>query len=56
MARIVLHLADEDRWRLERVVKRGENWRERQRAETLLLLDEGKFAEDVATQLGPVIN
>jgi transposase len=52
MARIVLNLADEDRWRLERVVKFGENWRERQRAETLLRLGKGEFAEDVAAQLG----
>ena len=52
MARIVLILADEDRWRLERVVKRSENWRERQRAETLLLLGSGAFAEDVAAKLG----
>ena len=51
MARKVLHLDDEDRWRLERVVKRGENWRERQRAETLLL-GSGEFAEDVAAELG----
>ncbi len=52
MARIVLNLADEDRWRIERVVKFGENWRERQRAQTLVLLGKGEFAEDVAVKLG----
>jgi len=52
MVRKVLHLADEDRRRLERIVERGENWRERQRAQTLLLLGQGEFAEDVAIRLG----
>ena len=33
-------------------VKRGSNWRERERAQTLLLLDSGVFAEDVAIQMG----
>ena len=34
---------------LELMVKRGENWRER--AQTLLLLDQGVFAQKVAYQL-----
>jgi transposase len=52
MARKVLQLAEVDRWRLNRVVERGENWRERQRAQTLLLLGDGEFAENVAAKLG----
>jgi transposase len=52
MARKALQLAEVDRWRLNRVVERGENWRERQRAQTLLLLGNGEFAEDVAAKLG----
>lgn len=52
MARMVLKLDEASRMELELVVKRGENWRERERAQTLLMLDKGVFAEEVAHQLG----
>ena len=52
MARKTLKLDDPSRKRLEMIVKRGENWRERERAQTLLLLDEGIFSENVAERLG----
>ena len=52
MGRLVLKLGDASRVELEWVVKRGENWRERERAQTLLLLDRGVFAQEVAHQLG----
>ena len=52
MARKVLILDEESRGRLKRVVERGTNWRERQRAQTLLLLDEGMFSKHVAHKLG----
>jgi transposase len=52
MARMVLKLDEASRIELERVVKRGENWRERERAQTLLMLGQGVFAEEVARRLG----
>jgi transposase len=52
MTRKALQLAEIDRWRLQRIVDRGQNWRERQRAQTLLLLGDGEFAENVAVKLG----
>ena len=52
MGRMVLKLGEASRVELEWVVKRGENWRERERAQTLLLLDQGVFAQEVAHQLG----
>ncbi len=52
MARIVLKLGEASRVELELIVKRGENWRERERAQTLLLLGQGVFAEAVARTLG----
>ena len=52
MARMVLKLDEASRIELERIVKRGENWRERERAQTLLMLGEGVFAEEVARRLG----
>lgn len=50
-ARIDFSLSVEARKGLERIVRRGQNWRERERAQTLLLLGAGVFAEDVASQL-----
>ena len=50
-ARKTLTLDESSRDQLQRVVKRGSNWRERERAQTLLLLDSGIFAEDVAARL-----
>ena len=52
MGRMVLKLDEASRVELELMVKRGENWRERERAQTLLLLDQGVFAQEVAHQLG----
>ncbi len=50
-ARKPLILDEDSRAALERIVKRGSNWRERERAQTLLLLGAGVFAEDVASQM-----
>lgn len=50
-ARKTLQLDDASRAQLQRIVKRASNWRERERAQTLLLLDSGIFAEDVAAQM-----
>ena len=52
MGRMVLKLDEASRVELELMVKRGENWRERERAQTLLLLDRGVFAQEAAHQLG----
>ena len=51
-ARKTLQLDEESRTRLQRIVKRSSDWRERERAQTLLLLDAGLFAQAVADQLG----
>ena len=48
----ILNLQSEDRAALEAVVSRGENWRCREQAQTLLLLDEGVSAFDTAKKLG----
>jgi transposase len=45
-------LSPADRLRLEKVVDRGENWRERQRAQTLVLLDNGTPRAEIAASLG----
>lgn len=50
--RKTLQLDQDSRAQLQHVVKRGSYWRERERAQTLLLLDSGVFAEDVARQMG----
>jgi transposase len=51
-ARKALQLDEDSRTQLERIAKRSSDWRERERAQTLLLLDSGLFAQDVADQLG----
>jgi transposase len=51
-ARKTLQLDEQSRTQLQRIVKRSGDWRERERAQTLLLLDSGLFAQDVANQLG----
>lgn len=51
-ARKTLKLDDDSRPQLQRIAKRSSNWREHERAQTLLLLDSGMFAEGVAAQLG----
>jgi transposase len=45
-------LSNKDRLSLENIVERGENWRERERAQTLLLLNEGLLMREVAEVLG----
>ena len=50
--RKILQLDEDRRAQLQHIVKRGSYWRERERAQTLLLLDSGVFAEDVAIQMG----
>ena len=47
----ILNLRLEERTALDEVVTRGENWRCRERAQTLLLLDSGHSAKDVADML-----
>ena len=46
-----LQLKDDSRAQLQRIVKRSSDWRERERAQTLLLLDSGVFAEEMARQM-----
>ena len=50
--RKILQLDEDSRTQLQRIVKRSGDWRERERAQTLLLLDSGLFAQAVADQLG----
>jgi len=52
MARINFHLDPGPKATLKRLIERGVQWRERQRARTLLLLDEGMLPEVVAETLG----
>jgi transposase len=47
-----LELAPEDRSKLQWIISRGENWRERERAQTLLLLDDGLSLAQVANAVG----
>ena len=47
-----LNLIHEDRTILQNIVDRGDDWRERQRANTLMLLDEGFSLKDVAIAVG----
>lgn len=49
--RKILQLDEDSRAQLQRIVKRSSDWRERERAQTLLLLDSGLFAQAVADQL-----
>ena len=50
--RKTLQLDEDSRAALQHIFKRASDWRERERAQTLLLLDSGVFAEDVARQMG----
>ena len=36
-----LKLLPQDRFSLQKIIDRGENWRERERSRTLILLDDG---------------
>ena len=49
---IVMSLSIKVRSALQVIVSRGQNWRERQRAQTLLYLDDGMSATDAAQLLG----
>ena len=51
-ARKILQLDEGSRTQLQRIARRSGDWRERERAQTLLLLDSGLFAQAVADQLG----
>lgn len=50
--KIALVLDDQDRLNLEEIVFRGENWRQRQRAETLLMLARGNSTAKTANAIG----
>ena len=47
-----LNLQSEDRVRLLNIFKRGNNWRERERSQTLILLDDGLTMREVAANVG----
>ncbi len=51
-ARKTIQLGDNSRTQLQRIVKRARKWRERGRAQTLLLQYAGAFAQEVAQQTG----
>ena len=50
MARLTL--VPLDRLRLERIVDRGQDWRERQRARTLILFDDGLSMREISEVVG----
>ena len=52
MSRMFLKSDKASRVELELMVKRGENWCERERTRTLLLLDQGVFAQEVVPVVG----
>ena len=47
----VLVLQNDDRKSLEKMVDRGADWRARQRAQTLILLDDGLTMAEVAVEI-----
>lgn len=47
-----MQLTSEDRSRLQWIVLRAENWRERERAQTLILLDDGLSLLEAASEVG----
>ena len=51
-AKVSLQLTSDDRGRLQWIVLRAENWRERERAKTLILLDDGLSMAQVANEVG----
>ncbi len=50
--KFTLSLSRENRSRLQHIVDRGTNWRERERAETLILLDGALSMQEVADAIG----
>ena len=51
-SKVSLKLGSEDRGRLLRIILRGENWRERERAQTLIHLDDGLSLAQAAERVG----
>lgn len=51
-SKLALVLADDERLNLEAIVLRGSDWRQRQRAETLLFLDKGNSTSQTAMAIG----
>lgn len=49
---VVLNLEPSDRVLLSRMIQRADNWRVRQRAQTLVYLDDGVSMSDVAELMG----
>ena len=49
---ITLSLSYSDRLALQKISARSDNWRARQRAETLILLDNGLSTKEVADAVG----
>ena len=47
-----LKLSTTDRISLQRIIDRGENWRERERSKTLVLLDDGLTMREVSDVIG----
>lgn len=47
-----LSLKPDDRARLQQIVARGEDWRERERAQTLILLADGLSLSEAAQEIG----
>lgn len=50
--RVVFKLDQVERNLLSRIIQRGDNWRARQRAQTLIYLDDGTNMSDVADLVG----
>jgi transposase len=48
----ILNLGAQVRESLEEIIQRGSDWRQRQRAQTLILLDDGFVTADVARLVG----
>lgn len=50
--RATLNLLAHDRIRLQNIIDRGTNWRERERSKTLILFDDGKSMKEIAEIVG----
>ena len=50
--KVTLNLLPVERLSLIRIIARGNNWRERQRSNTLVLLDDGASMREVANIIG----
>jgi transposase len=50
--KVTLTLSSIERLGLLRIISRGDNWRERQRSNTLILLDRGLSMREVASEVG----